>query len=117
MDNVSSNGAFVGILETQLNLRNVVLKRANFFHIRCCAHIFNLIVQEGIKDIGTSFVKVREPMKYIKGSKGKKKKFKECVEYVDLEKKGLRQDVPIRWNSSYLMLHSVLYYCRAFVHL
>ena len=37
---------------------------------------------------------------------------------MDLDgKKGLRQDVPIRWNSTFLMLQSALFYRRAFQHL
>ena len=32
-------------------------------------------------------------------------------------KRGLRQDVPTRWNSTFLMLDGALYYRRAFNHL
>ncbi|KAL8114505.1 hypothetical protein AgCh_021385 [Apium graveolens] len=75
-------------------------------------------VDEGLKDIDASVVKIRESIKYIKGSQGRKEKFKECIEHVALEKrKGMRQDVPTRWSSTYLMLDSALYYRRAFVHL
>ena len=105
LDNASSNDAFIATLRTQLNLRNALIFKGEFFHIRCCAHILNLIVQEGLKDMDASVLKIRESVKYIKGSQSRKEKFKECVAQVALEKKkGLRQDVPTRWNSTYLML-------------
>ena len=47
------------------------------------------------------------------------KKFEQCVhesEGVDT-KLGLRKDVSIRWNSTYLMLESVLHYQKAFSRL
>ncbi|KAL8097492.1 hypothetical protein AgCh_030575 [Apium graveolens] len=118
LDNASSNDAFVNILRTQLNLRNALLNKGQFFHIRCCAHILNLIVRESLKDMDDYVVKVRESVKYIKGSQGRKEKFRECIEQVALSRsKGLRQDVPTRWNSTCIMLDSTLYYRRAFSHL
>ncbi|XP_074352681.1 zinc finger BED domain-containing protein RICESLEEPER 2-like [Apium graveolens] len=71
-----------------------------------------------LKDMDDSVVKVRESVKYIKGSPGRKENFIECIEQVALSRsKGLRQDVPTRWNSTYIMLDSALYYRRAFSHL
>lgn len=47
-----------------------------------------------------------------------KDKFKEYIEQVALKKKkGLRQDVPTRWNSTYLLFDNAFYYRRAFVQL
>ena len=78
----------------------------------------NLIVQEGLKEIGEVVDKIREYLKYVKGSQVRKKKFLECVAQTSLDsKRTLRQDVPTRWNSTYLMLASVIYYRRAFCHL
>ncbi|XP_074323209.1 zinc finger BED domain-containing protein RICESLEEPER 2-like [Apium graveolens] len=66
LDNALSNDAFVGTLRTQLNLRNALLFRGEFFHIRFCAHILNLIVQEGLKDMDASVDKIRESVKTLK---------------------------------------------------
>ncbi|KAK6232295.1 hypothetical protein SCA6_002368 [Theobroma cacao] len=55
---------------------------------------------------------------YVKGSQGRKQKFLECVSLVNLNaKRDLKQDVPTRWNSTFLMLESTLYFRLGFSHL
>lgn len=104
LDNASSIDAFINIFRTQLNLRNAFLRKGQFFHIIYCAHILNLIVQKGFKVMDES-VKVRESVKYIKGSEVRKEKFKECIAQEALNNsRGLRQDVQTRWNSTYQCL-------------
>ena len=44
LDNASANDSFVEKLRTQLNFRGLLLLNEKFFHVRCCAHILNLIV-------------------------------------------------------------------------
>ncbi|CAL9020868.1 unnamed protein product [Prunus brigantina] len=89
-----------------------------FFHVRCCAHILNLIVQDGLKHIDDSVGEIRESIKYVRGSQGRKQKFLDCAAQVSLEcKRGLRQDVLTRWNSTFLMIDSALFYQRVFLHL
>lgn len=118
VDNALSNDVCVVMLKSQLRLKNALVCNGDFFHIRCCAHIINLIVQHGLKEIEKEIEKARESVKYVKGSQVRKRKFLECVKQVSLDdKKGLRQDVPTRWNSTFLMLDSVLYYKNAFRHL
>ena len=39
-----------------------------YMHMRCYAHILNLIVREGLKEIDASVAKVREAMRYVKSS-------------------------------------------------
>lgn len=114
LDNASSNDSCVGILKTNLTSKNLLVLDGTLFHVRCCAHILNLIVQDGLKEIDVAVIKIRECVKYIKGSEGRRIKFKQCVEQTSLEsQKGLQQDVPTRWNSTYTMLSSAIYYRRA----
>ncbi|XP_042973145.1 zinc finger BED domain-containing protein RICESLEEPER 2-like [Carya illinoinensis] len=118
LDNASSNDVSVELLRTQLNIKKALVCDCEFFHLRCCAHILNLVVQDGLKEIDHAIQKVRESIKYVKGSQTRKVKFLDSTNQMSLDsKKGLRQDVPTRWNSTYLMLESVIFYRRAFSHL
>ena len=49
LDNTTSNGSMQDIIKSQLNLSDALLCRGEFFHVRCAAHILNLIVQDGLK--------------------------------------------------------------------
>jgi len=56
-------------------------------HVRCMAHIVNLIVQEGIKEINVFIERVRQAVRYIRQSPTRWKKFQECCEDENLVKK------------------------------
>ena len=115
LDNAFNNDSFVEMLKCHLNMTDSLLCVGEHFHIRCCAHVLNLIVQDGLNEIDEAINKVYESIKYVRGSQGRKQKFLECVKHVSLDpKKGLRQDVPTRWNATFLMNESALYYHRAF---
>jgi hypothetical protein len=118
LDNASANDRCADLLKQKLNIKKALLCEGEFLHLSCCAHILNLIVQDGLKEIDDAIEKVRDSMKYVRGSQGRKQKFLEAVKQVSLDShKGLKQDVPIRWNSTYLMLESVIYYRSAFSYL
>lgn len=98
---------------------NWLLCKGEFFHVRCFAHILNLIVLEGLKVASGALQKIRETIKHVKGSESKMVKFKQCIDMVgniDISS-GLVTDVPTRWNSTYLMLKNALKYQRAFENL
>ena len=64
--------------------------------MRCYAHILNLIVQECLKAVEVALHKIRENIKYVKGSEARKITFTKCVVQVRgiHTKVGLRLDVP-----------------------
>ena len=49
IDNASSNDSMQNLLKEHLCLSISLLIIGEFFHIRCSAHILNLIVQDGLK--------------------------------------------------------------------
>ncbi|TMW97443.1 hypothetical protein EJD97_005522, partial [Solanum chilense] len=99
------------ILKGHFGLQKSLLCDGEFFHVHCSAHILNLIVQEGLKAANDALFKIRESVKYVKGSDGRMRKFEQCVKQVGISTNlGLRLDVATRWNSTYLMLGSALQY-------
>ncbi|KAF2302977.1 hypothetical protein GH714_012217 [Hevea brasiliensis] len=93
----------------------VTVSNSDYLHMRCMAHIVNLVVMDGLKDVGESVLKVRNAVRYIRSSPARLKKFKECVEYEKIDgKSSLCLDVSTRWNSTYLMLNIAQKYERAF---
>ena len=82
-----------------------------FFYVCCGAHILNLIVQEGLKVIDDLVIKIRETMKYLKGSESRICRFDEYAKIVGMKRtKGLRLDVCTRWNATYDMIDSAMRY-------
>ena len=105
VDNATSNDNMQGFLKRQL--RKDLVCSGEFMHIRCAAHILNLIVQDGLSVIGEALEKIRDSVKFVKGSESREKMFEACVETVGIVNKndaGLILDVATRWNSTFLML-------------
>lgn len=118
LDNASSNYRMQDLLKNQLINQGGLVGGGDYFHIRCSAHILNLIVLESLKEIDSSVIKARDGVKYVKGSEARKLKFKECVRrVVGNETKSLWLDVVTRWNSTYQMIDRVIFYRWAFTEL
>ncbi|KAI5424826.1 hypothetical protein KIW84_030854 [Lathyrus oleraceus] len=77
------------------------------FHMRCVAHILNLVVNEGLKDKQLSITSVRDVVRFVKSSPHREAKFKECIEFTGITcKKLVCLDVSTNWNTTYLMLEA-----------
>jgi hypothetical protein len=74
-------------------------------HVRCYAHIVNLIVCAGLKDIDDSVVKIRNAVRFFRSSPSRQLVFNQCAERLKIgSKKSVCLDVATRWNSTYMML-------------
>uniref|UniRef100_A0A7N2MY98 HAT C-terminal dimerisation domain-containing protein n=1 Tax=Quercus lobata TaxID=97700 RepID=A0A7N2MY98_QUELO len=62
---------------------NGIVLGNEFMHMRCCAHILNLIVGEGLKEIDALVAKVREVVSYVKSSPNRHQTFRSFMERLD----------------------------------
>ena len=62
--------------------------------MRCCAHILNLVVGDGLKEIDASIVKVHEVVRYVKASPNRNQTFRSFMERLGIVSKCLLMIVP-----------------------
>ncbi|CAA7020758.1 unnamed protein product [Microthlaspi erraticum] len=111
VDNATANDSMQEILKDRLNLDKNLVCEGDYFHVRCCAHILNLIVQDGLDVISDALAKIRDTVKYIKASTSRRIALADCVDIAG--EVVLSLDVQNRWNSTYVMLEKALKYQRA----
>ncbi|XP_024029326.1 zinc finger BED domain-containing protein RICESLEEPER 2-like [Morus notabilis] len=115
VDNASSNDSMITYLRRKIKGWKWVVLGGEFLHVRCCAHIVNLIVNEGLKDLHDSIAAIRNAVRYVRSSPARLLKFKSCVEREKIEYKGLVcLDAPTRWNSTYMILSAAIKFQKAF---
>jgi hypothetical protein len=116
VDNASTNDTGIGYLRRQLSGTNIA--NGKYLHMRCAAHIVNLIVQDGLKELDLSVKRVRAAIRYIRNGGSRIAKFKELIGEEKLTNKPfLKLDVPTRWNSTCIMLKAAIVYEKVFTRL
>ncbi|XP_050902307.1 zinc finger BED domain-containing protein RICESLEEPER 3-like [Lathyrus oleraceus] len=107
VDNATSNDVAVTYLKRKIANMNGLMGDGECFHMRCSAHILNLVVNEGLKDKHLSVTSVRDAVRFVKSSPHRATKFKECIEFAGITcKKLVCLDVSTRWNATYLILEA-----------
>ncbi|KAG5520426.1 hypothetical protein RHGRI_033120 [Rhododendron griersonianum] len=110
VDNCSTNDAMIDLLWDKLDSASLMLG-GDLFHMRCCAHILNLIVKDGLDVIKVGIEKIRDSVAYWTASQKREEKFEETVRQLNVgSTKKLGLDCATRWNSTFLMLQTALLY-------
>ncbi|KAF7141255.1 hypothetical protein RHSIM_Rhsim06G0136800 [Rhododendron simsii] len=105
VDNASSNAMAIKYLVKKTKDWEGTILGHDYLHVRCCAHILNLIVSDGLEEHAPSIACIHEVVRYVRSSPSMLDSFKKCALKERIEsKKYLCLDVPSRWNSTYLML-------------
>ena len=68
VDNASSNDVGLQYLKRRLNSWKGTVLRGDHLHVRCVAHILNLVVKDGLNKINDSIARIRHAVKYVKSS-------------------------------------------------
>jgi hypothetical protein len=115
VDNASANDSAIDFMKMILEKNYNCLLKGKWMHIRCAAHITNLIVQDGMRKVNNSIEGIRCAVKWIKKSGSRIEKFAKCAQSARCDStKSLVLDCPSRWNSTYTMLEVAHVYEDAF---
>ncbi|KAJ6749559.1 hypothetical protein OIU85_000221 [Salix viminalis] len=94
------------------------LVHGHLFCVPSYDQILSLLVQDGFSEIRSLLYKIRECIEYVNGSSLGRQWFQEAINNGSLEGKEMPfQDVPARWDTTFLMLESSLEFREAFNHL
>ena len=107
VDNANSDSTIVQFLKRVAKDWKGTILGHEFLHMRCCAHIVNLVVGDALKELDVSIARVRDAVRYVKLSPNRFQAFKNYAMKLNIESMNLLcLDVPTRWDSTYQMLEN-----------
>ncbi|KAL7132614.1 hypothetical protein ABFS83_12G086700 [Erythranthe nasuta] len=118
IDNRATYEKTVCRIRDQLCQHRFLMCEGQLFDVRCAASTVKLLVQDVLETSREITNKVRETIRYVKGSQATQEKFNEIVQLVGINcQKSLSVDNPFQWNSTCMMLEAALEYKEAFPQL
>ncbi|CAN1222014.1 Putative AC transposase [Linum grandiflorum] len=114
LDNCSTNDAMIAKIKKKLVLP-YLLREGAFLHMRCSAHILNLIVKDGLDVVKDGIETIRDSVAYWLATPKRFEFFQETCKQLRVPcEKRLVLDCPTRWNSTFLMLVTAIPYKEVF---
>ncbi|XP_023730956.1 zinc finger BED domain-containing protein RICESLEEPER 2-like [Lactuca sativa] len=114
VDNIAYNDKALRRLKENFSRVRKLSCGGILFRIRCCAHILNLLVKDGLAIIEHIIRDVREGIKYMNNLEGRCLNFSKAAHQMHILDRKLMLDVPTRWYSTYDMLCMTLKFKDAF---
>ncbi|KAL6577798.1 hypothetical protein OROMI_010126 [Orobanche minor] len=116
VDNARNNDTCIRHLKATFSKNRTLLLDGKLFHVRCCAHILNLLVQDGLGEIPDIIDAIRDAVDYINRTDARRLEFAKAVEQASLPDRVLLYDCKTRWNSTFEMLVRALKFKDCFVN-
>jgi len=108
VDNCTTNDSMMDILLGKFETNYLILG-GKFLHMRCSAHILNLIVKDGLDVIGHGIERIRDCIAFWVATPKRYEKFDDSTRFLKIQSTTkIHLDCKTRWNSTYLMLESTL---------
>ncbi|XP_028214896.1 zinc finger BED domain-containing protein RICESLEEPER 2-like [Glycine soja] len=117
LDNCTTNDTMIDKIKDKLHLGSL-LRDGPLLHMRCCAHILNLIVKDGLEVVKEGVENIWDSVAYWTATPKRKEKFEETAKQLRISyTKNLALDCPTRWNPTYKMLEIAIGYEDVFFRL
>lgn len=115
VDNCSTNDKVIDLLVRKIGKGKLMLQGSTL-HMRCCAHILNLIVKDGLDIIQKAIERIRDSVAFWTATPKRVEKFEEIAKFMKVTiTKKLCLDCKTRWNSTFTMLSVALPYKAVFI--
>ncbi|XP_031281653.1 zinc finger BED domain-containing protein RICESLEEPER 2-like [Pistacia vera] len=114
VDNTSSNDVAIRTLRENFSVTRRLVCGGKLFHVRCCAHILNLLVQDSLSEIKDIVKKIHDSVWYINQSESKVQIFSHIMQQLQLPSRKLILDCKTRWNLTYEMMVTALQFKNVF---
>jgi delta 1-pyrroline-5-carboxylate dehydrogenase len=85
--NATVNDVVIDYMRRKFKDKRATILEGEFLHMRCAAHMLNLVVNEGLKRLGDCVSNIRNAVKFVRSSPQRMKKFKECIKCEKKKKK------------------------------
>ncbi|CAN0857886.1 Putative AC transposase [Linum grandiflorum] len=106
LDNCSTNDSLISLVKSRLSPSNLI-KEGALLHMRCSAHILNLIVKDGLDVLKDGIERIRESVLFWTCTPKRVEFFEDTAKQLRVVvQKKLVLDFPTRWNSTYKMKRS-----------